>query len=116
MHSERPQEALQHHQQALAIYEQAGDKSGVAATSDLLGITGASGGDVALLLGSCRRAIALFRELGNLRDLATNLASYSLRAYCSFSAVLVEDRIAVRATFGDLDEAVALSRQIGWAP
>src|SRR5439155_21738164 len=43
---EQPREALQYHQEALALFQQGHDQHGLAETYDLLGMTDFSGGDL----------------------------------------------------------------------
>ena len=73
--TERPQDGLARHQEALAIFEQAGDKAGMAETLDLLGMTNLMIGDPSVGMPLMERAIALFRELNALPELVSALTT-----------------------------------------
>ncbi len=67
MHTEQPLRAVHAHQQALEILDAAGDRQGVAATLDLLGITSYMAGDVLGGVTYYERAVPVFREIGRPR-------------------------------------------------
>lgn len=111
---EQPREALRYHGEALALCEAAGDRAGLAATHDLLGVTQIMSVDKPAASAHYRRAIALFRELSDLTALASSLATFALRgvSYYHTTTVPVEDGYA--AWVGDGEEALQIARRIGW--
>lgn len=111
---EQPGEALRYHGEALALFAAANDRAGLAATHDLLGVTQIMGADKPAAAEHYRRAIGLFRELGDLIGLASALATFALRgiSYYHTTTAPVEDGYA--AWVGDGEEALGIARQIGW--
>ena len=72
---EQPREALQYHQEALTLFQQAHNAHGIAETFDLLGMATALGGDLLQAATYYQQAIALFRELDDRQGLASSLAT-----------------------------------------
>jgi len=73
MNVEQMSEARQCHREALAIFEAANDRRGLAETLDLLGITDGMAGDLLQATTHYERAVALFRELDDRGGLASSL-------------------------------------------
>ena len=112
---EQPAEALRYHGEALTIFESLGDKPGVAATVDLLGLASAFVGDVNGTEKYFRRAIALFRELGDRPALASALANLSQGSVLYFVDLVIEaDTLTSADGLALVEEALAISRAIGW--
>ena len=111
--TERPQDGLARHQEALAIFEQAGDKAGMAETLDLLGMTNLMIGDPSVGMPLMERAIALFRELNALPELVSALTT-SAEAWglVSFDTIGIAKRRFDLAQ-EQLTEARELARKIG---
>src|SRR6185312_9344887 len=68
---ERTDEAEESLQSALTIFEQSGDRHGVARCIDLLGTVSDIAGDIASMQRRYERAAALFRELGDRQGLCS---------------------------------------------
>ena len=102
-------------QRALAIYEQSGDRLGIARTVDMLGTVSDIAGDIAQMRWHYERAADLFRELGDRQSLASTLATLQIAggAYV-FETVALPPRMAAAETTGIAQEALVLSREIGW--
>ncbi|MCC6626559.1 MAG: AAA family ATPase [Chloroflexi bacterium] len=117
-HSNRdePARAVLLHQEALALFEAAGDERGVADTLDHLAMPSFMGSDVSLAVTYCERAIASWRRLGDQSRLSNCLA---MLAACCFGGELdmattgVIDR---PASYGQAcgHEALRLARAIDW--
>jgi DNA-binding CsgD family transcriptional regulator len=112
--AEQPRVALRYHGEALALFQAADDRPGLAATYDLLAVTNIMGEDKLAAVSYYQRAIALFRELGDLQGLSSALATVALRSasYFHMSTVLAEDGLA--ACIRDGEEALQIARRIGW--
>ncbi len=111
---ERPLDALHHLHQALTIFQQLGDRRGIAQTLDLLGMTNALSGDLIESAANYRQAIALFRELDERVDLVSSLTSLGLGAaeYQVTTAVLAA--IDLADALREVEQSVQLAREIGW--
>ncbi len=111
---ERPLDALHHLHQALTIFQQLGDRRGIAQTLDLLGMTNALSGDLIESAAYYRQAIALFRELHERVDLVSSLTSLGLGAaeYQVTTAVLAA--IDLADALREVEQSVQLAREIGW--
>lgn len=71
---EEPQSGIPYHDEALAIFERADDRHGVAETVDLLAMAHHIAGTQQTAVAMCERSIALFTALGDRRGLANSLA------------------------------------------
>jgi DNA-binding CsgD family transcriptional regulator len=108
-------ESLQMHREALAIFEEQQDKSGMAETLDLLGMATTLYGDVPGGTEHYGRAIDLFREIDQIQGLVS-----ALSARATFGSLFLEE--TTHGALGTLDaleqdtaEALRLARQIDWA-
>lgn len=111
---EQTRASLRYHQEALALFELADDRLGMAATLDLLGTTSLLGGDILAGVEYYERAIALFRELGGLQGLSSCLATFSVRGASYLCMATVWSLVDAAACLRDGEEALALARRIGW--
>jgi DNA-binding CsgD family transcriptional regulator len=111
---ELPREALGYHLEALAIFETIANRPGLAATYDLLGVTHIMSVDKLAAVRYYERAVALFRELGDLQGLSSALATVALRgaSYFHASTLIAED--GHDACIRDAEEALEIARRIGW--
>jgi len=103
---EQPLEAVQRHQQALALFQEARDVHGLAETYDLLGIACYERGDLSLGALSFEQAEALFRQVDDRRGLASCLANL-VTAGGTFESDTV---VAVSLMRGE--EALTLAREM----
>jgi len=112
LNSDRPLEALHYHQEALAIFQEANDKRGLAETLDLLGITSYMYGDLEQSSTYYQQAVALLREL----DLRSALvSSLPILMLCSGN-YQTETMIPSTLSWGEAlrlgEQAVQLAREI----
>src|SRR6185312_1436485 len=70
----QPRDAIPLHREAMAIFEQLGDRHGVAATLELLGMASYLSADLAASIAAFDRAAALFRALDDRPRLVSSLA------------------------------------------
>lgn len=108
---DRPHAAREAHREAYAIFSELGDEHGLAATLDLLGISGYLCGDLAAGTASFERAIALFEAQQSRHALLNSLAQLSLRYEFDTEAL---DCASLRDRAAPPARAVALAREVGW--
>ena len=115
LNSERTDEAEQYLQSALVYFEQAGDRSAIARTVDLLGTVSDIGGDVSRMRRRYERAAALFHELGDRQGLSSTLATMCLHGGVEvFATVVTPAHISLEQTVDEAQESVSLARDIDW--
>jgi DNA-binding CsgD family transcriptional regulator/tetratricopeptide (TPR) repeat protein len=115
LNSERPDEAERCLQDALAIFEQTGDRHGVARTVDLLGTVSDIAADIALMRVRYERAAALFRELGDRQALSSTLATMHIPGGSySFETAALPPHVPAEHTLRQAEESLALARETGW--
>ncbi|MBN1249371.1 MAG: tetratricopeptide repeat protein, partial [Anaerolineae bacterium] len=110
LNAEDPATAIEHHRQALAIFERLGDPVAIAHTLDDLAIAHMIGGDPTTAIGYYDQSIELFRSLGDHAALTSSLTGRGLArggAFMSCTQLFPEGRDAAR---GDLDEALQIAR------
>jgi DNA-binding CsgD family transcriptional regulator len=114
VNAEQPRDALPYHHEALAIFERTGDRAGIAATLDLLGMAAFLCADLASCMRYYERAASLMEELDDRPGLVTCLAilagrggNYTLGSATTGAAELAQ---GIR----DGERAVQLAREIGW--
>jgi DNA-binding NarL/FixJ family response regulator/tetratricopeptide (TPR) repeat protein len=111
---DQPGAALDHHHEALAIFERLGDRPGMARTFDLLGVSHLLAGNAFASAHAYDRAIDLFRELDDRRGLASSLATAALNG----GSTLFDCEVIVsRDPAGWLrlaEEGLTHAREIGW--
>ena len=92
VNTEHPMEGLEHHAEALQLFQELGDRRGLAETLDLLGMASYIRGDLVKSEEYYDRAVALFRDLNDRQALASSLASKMLNSshLQSGMAVLVD--------------------------
>ena len=111
---EEPQSGIPYHDEALAIFEHAQDRHGVAETVDLLAMSHHIAGtaDTAVMMNE--RAIGLFTELGDRRGLANALSVLLVSGSSHHaSAVAVCGSVFASEQFVN-ERAVQLAVDIGW--
>ena len=110
---EEPLEALQCHQEALAIFQQLNDPHGIAETLDLLGMASYLGGDLVQGTGYYEQAVALFRQLDDRLGLTSSLASLTLRGAVSITSTMVSAATTLVELLPDVEMALNIAREIG---
>jgi DNA-binding CsgD family transcriptional regulator len=115
LNTERVDEAEASLQAALAIFEQTGDRRGIARSIDLLGTVSDIAGDIIQMRRRYERAASLFRELDDRQGLCSTLATMLIAggAYI-FETVVTPTHISVDDSMREFAEALALARDIGW--
>ncbi len=78
MNGGQPFAALEHHQEALGLFESLNDRPGIAATLDLLAMTSNMCGYMTDTMTYYERAIPILRALNDQQTLASSLANLSL--------------------------------------
>lgn len=111
---DEPAEARRHHEEALAVFEAAGDRRGVAETLDFLGMTSYLGGDLVVGTRYYQRAVPLLRELNERKLLASALATMALRGTSWQTDTMVPAAETLSASMIESREALAVAREIGW--
>lgn len=111
---EQPTTALRYHTEALALFEAAGDRPGLAATHDLIGITQIMGVDKLAAAQHYARAVELFAELGDLPGLCLARAALALRGASYYHTLAVAVADGYGAWVRDGEVALVLAKKIGW--
>jgi DNA-binding CsgD family transcriptional regulator len=111
---EQPGEALGYHHEALAIFAAAGDRAGLAATHDLLGVTQIMGCNKPAAVRHYHEAITLFRECDDRPGLVSALATMALRGISYYHTTTAPADEDYGAWLRDGEAALQLARQIGW--
>ncbi|HEU5424463.1 MAG TPA: AAA family ATPase, partial [Nitrolancea sp.] len=106
VNSQQPLNALRHHEEALKIFEQLGDRAGIAITSDLLGLASYLAGDLIQGTMHYRRAVELFREADNREGLSSALAVMSMRGGTFMTDTMVVEQVTLDECVRDAEEAV----------
>ena len=111
---EDPHSGIPHHDEALAIFEHAGDRRGVAETVDLLAMAHHIAGTQDTAVHLYERAVLLFTTLEDRRGLASALA---VLAVCGPSHHASAGPVRASVHTPDLltnERAVRLATEIGW--
>jgi predicted ATPase/DNA-binding CsgD family transcriptional regulator len=108
----RYDEARDLHLRSLAIWEQLGDESGIAASHDYLGFVGWLSGDEQAAEEHCGQAVSAFQRSGNLRATATALINYGAGALYRGELALARERL--EQALADA-RSVSFQEGIAWA-
>jgi DNA-binding CsgD family transcriptional regulator len=112
---EQPLDGQRYHQEALAIFQELGDRPGIAETVDLLGMTSYTSGNLIEGRAYYERAVALFRELDDRQGLASSLTSLAeLSGINSFTDTAVSAAMPVDERVHTFEAALKVAREIGW--
>jgi DNA-binding CsgD family transcriptional regulator len=115
LNMDRLDEATQSLQAALAIFEPASDRRGIATVVDLLGMVSQIGGDVAQMRRYCERAAELFRALDDRRGLSSTLATMAQQAGTFvFETVVTPPGVPMDQAEQEARQAQELAGSIGW--
>jgi DNA-binding CsgD family transcriptional regulator len=110
---DQPNDSRRYHNQALRRFEALDQREGMAETLGFLGMANAIGGDLFQSVACYRRAIALFRDLGDRQALAYSLAALILASPTDATDTLVPVLgLAEAARHGE--EGLRIAREIGW--
>lgn len=111
---DRPNDAAECHHQALVIFKQGKDERGIAETHDLLGMTNAIAGNLESSVENYQKAIALFRQMGEVQLLSSSLAALQLASPSIQTETLVCPN-SLRDSLSMGREALALARAAHWS-
>jgi DNA-binding NarL/FixJ family response regulator len=106
--------AIQHHQDALAIFEKIDDQQGIASTLDLLGMATALNGDLGKALAYGQRALALFEELDDRHGVISCLTTLAMAPGIVYEASAVAGPGTLSGPMSELERALMLTRDIDW--
>jgi DNA-binding CsgD family transcriptional regulator len=106
-------EALRHHDEALAIFTRLDDRRGLAETLDLLAMALSLGGDLDAAQEAARRALTLFSELGDRQGLAGVLILTHMPA-AVFEIATLAGGSTIAESIGPAEQALAIAREIDW--
>ena len=109
----RLREALDLHQEALAIFDVLDDLPRLADTHDCLAMSWWGSGDSFRAAGHWDAAIALFERLGDRQRLASSLVTSAALSLIDFYAVAARP---VSYAINQNERGLALAREIGWRP
>jgi DNA-binding NarL/FixJ family response regulator len=104
--------AVRYHEEALAIFEQALDEAGVAATLDFLGMASYLSGDLIKGTDNYRRAATLLRAVDDRAGLCSSLAALTLRGATPQTSSMVMPAGTLAECIHDGEEALAIAREI----
>jgi tetratricopeptide (TPR) repeat protein len=111
--SEEPEQALRHHQEALAAFQSQFNDRGLAETEDLLSMAQLLGGNLIAGVEHFDHSLALYEKLGDRQGIASTLMSSHL-----FYPWLPNDTVVLPPPPGDLDadyeRTKQLNRELGW--
>ncbi|HEX9369638.1 MAG TPA: tetratricopeptide repeat protein, partial [Roseiflexaceae bacterium] len=110
-HQDQPAQALDHHQQALGIFEQLHDRHGEAETLKLLGLTSSVFADLVQGAACCERALDIFRQLDDRQGLLYSL-THRLLATASETDVPALSDPQVILSLGE--EALRVAREMSY--
>lgn len=114
VNSERPHEGLQLHREALMIFKERNDLTGLAATLDLLGMAYSQAGDARRAADAYEQAITLLRTLDERYGLASALTTVALLGGLYFNDTMVPAAPNLTSFAQAGNEALQIARAIDW--
>jgi DNA-binding CsgD family transcriptional regulator/tetratricopeptide (TPR) repeat protein len=110
----RTAEGLELHREAYEIFQAWGDKQGIADTTDLMAMAYGLDGNVISSFSEYQKAVALYRELGDSRGLASGLSTMCVYA-CGSLNEPVPSPVGNKSGYKKLaEEALQLAIAIDW--
>jgi tetratricopeptide (TPR) repeat protein len=114
---EHPDEAIEHHQQALEIFRRLEDARGTAESLDFLTMAHALGGDVAGGVRYGREGLELYRQLEERQGLSGLLFTMAFANTSGAEMLtLANSDFDTNEFAGFWDEGMAIAREISWLP
>jgi DNA-binding CsgD family transcriptional regulator/tetratricopeptide (TPR) repeat protein len=110
----QPRDAIPLHCEAMTIFEQLGDRPGVAATLELLGMASYLSADLPASIAAFERAAVLFRALDDRPRLISSLAMLTSRGGDDLLGSAVADAAPLAEATRNGEQAVELARSIEW--
>jgi tetratricopeptide (TPR) repeat protein len=115
MNVDQPYEAVKYHHEALSIFTARQDQQEIANTLDLLGLSYGIGADVPKGCDYMSRAIQAYREMDDLKGLASSLSTMSIMcAPVAETEIVIANSLKVPQTIQHAQEALEITRQINW--
>ena len=108
----QPEEGLQAHREALALFETMEDRQGMAETLDLLGQAHGLHDDLITSVSEFGQAIDLFRALNNTQNLVSSLTSRAVYAGPNLAETTLSALLTRDECLRDTTEALRLARRI----
>lgn len=110
---EQPFEAQRYHEEALANFQEVGDRRGIAETRDFLGMAAMLSGDLIASAAHYRQAVILLEDIGNRQLLSSSWVN--LQADTA-AAMNMSSRPALTLPEGQqaAERALQIARDIGW--
>lgn len=112
--TERDDLSIPYHQEALTLFQQAGNRWGMAHSLDLLGISHFMHGDMVMGAHYYEQAIPLWRELGERQWLVSSLATYATRGGNGLFPFATTPSVPLTQCVTEVQEAIHLAQTIGW--
>ncbi len=106
----QPEEGLQAHREALALFETIADRQGMAETLDLLGQAHGPHDDLITSVSEFGQAIDLFRALNNTQNLVSSLTSRAVYAGPNLAETTLSALLTRDECLRDTTEALRLAR------
>jgi tetratricopeptide (TPR) repeat protein len=115
MNTGRPDEAVKYHQEALSIFTARQNQQEIANTLDLLGISYGIGADIPNGYHYMSRAVQAYREMDDLKGLASSLSVMSIMcAPVAETEMVITKGLTVPQAIQHAREAVEITQQITW--
>jgi tetratricopeptide (TPR) repeat protein len=115
MNVDQPYEAVKYHHEALSIFTARQDQQEIANTLDLLGLSYGIGADVPKGCDYMSRAIQAYREMDDLKGLASSLSTMSIMcAPVAETEIVIANSLTVPQSIQHAQEALEITRQINW--
>lgn len=111
---EHPARSRRYHHEALDVFTRLKDETGIAETSDMLGMADAVGGDLLQAKADLEQALQIFELSGDRRSLASSLGTLTLITPNYQTEMVVTSPLAVDEAARLAERAVHLAEDIGW--
>jgi DNA-binding CsgD family transcriptional regulator len=112
VNADQPLQGRPYHEEALALFQHAGDRRGEAETLDLLAGASYLAGDLRTAMEFYAQAANLFRAMDDRIGLASSLSWLALCGPSPFNTMMVAAPLAVCIQYAE--EALQLARSSGW--
>jgi class 3 adenylate cyclase/tetratricopeptide (TPR) repeat protein len=116
LNTEQPIEAVQHHEQALAIFQRLEDKRGTAESLDFLSMANGLSGDASAALDYALACAELYRELDDRQGLAGILSTLGFYSHGLETLTSAPSPHAPGSLTKYGDEALRIAEEISWLP
>lgn len=114
INSDHPIEALQHHDEALAIFQRLDDRRGIAETLDFMSMAHGLNGDMGRAFEGWIASSEIYRDLNDRQSLAGVLSSVGFTGPCAQTETVVPVDIRTVLPAGLTTEGYDICREMGW--